>query len=110
MDQNGFKHAVHDDRFEVRKLFIQKAKEALPFLTGTSYADVTARCLSGSFDDGVEPGIVDMAAQFRDQVSLPTRPIFIYAKLVILHILSELDYWPSEKIGYEFDRFGVRQP
>ena len=80
LEQNGFKHAVYDDRFDIRRLFIQKAKETLPFFTGTCYADLTARCLAGSFDDGAETGAVDTAEQFRDQVSLFNVPRFIFIR------------------------------
>ncbi|KAK4210139.1 hypothetical protein QBC37DRAFT_322655 [Rhypophila decipiens] len=82
-DKHNFTNAVYDDRFDIRKLFLKKASEELPFLTGSLYASIVARCLSGlRFDPPRIEGVVakvdptssgaqsvDLAELFRDQVS-----------------------------------------
>ena len=36
--------------FDVQKLFIQAAKDKLPFMVGRAYAEVVVKCLTGHFD------------------------------------------------------------
>ncbi|KAM7203467.1 hypothetical protein V8F20_004061 [Naviculisporaceae sp. PSN 640] len=85
-DKHSFKNAVHDDRFDIRKLFLRKATEELPFFTGSLYALIVARCLSGirSDPERIEGGVtgvsseaqtVDLAELFRDQVMIPLRKL-----------------------------------
>jgi hypothetical protein len=52
LDYEYFRKIEYSKRYDVQKLFIQLAKDKLPFLVGTAYAEVVVKCLTGNFDLG----------------------------------------------------------
>lgn len=50
LEHDGLQFITYKDRFDVQALFLQKAKDKLPFMVGTTYANVVVKCLSGEFD------------------------------------------------------------
>jgi serine/threonine protein kinase len=50
LEDKHFHETYYTDRFEVQKLFIQAAKDKLPFMVGGAYSEVVVKCLTGHFD------------------------------------------------------------
>jgi hypothetical protein len=49
LEESSFRTVDYNERFDVQKLFIDMARDKLPFMVGTPYANVVVKCLTGNF-------------------------------------------------------------
>jgi serine/threonine protein kinase len=76
IEKYGFRRSTFDEREDVKKLFVAKAKGTLPFMIGKQYSEVVSKCLTGQF--ALEGANDEASTQeaYRDQVS-SSRPLYL---------------------------------
>jgi hypothetical protein len=96
LEKKAFKSVGYNERFKVQQLFIDKARQDLPFNVGLLYATVVEKCLSGQFE--VEGSSFDVAThssyqeQVRCSVVVPIR-----APLTLLRFLKHSEALASNR-------------
>lgn len=68
LEKYGFRRTTFDEREDVRKLFVAKAKDTLPFMMGKQYSEAVSKCPTGQF--ALEGANDEASTQeaYRDQI------------------------------------------